>query len=409
MLLKISRFTLKNGLRVVINEDPYSTMVAVCIAYLVGNRTEKRGKTGISHVLEHMMFKGTERISPEEYSKRIQRIGGYENAYTSKDYTAYYAYLPVEGLEIFLDLESDRMVNLKIRDFEEEMEVIKDERRYTSQDNPVDAFMEEFWMQLFKSHPYRYPIIGLLEDLEKMNLQDVFEYYNTYYVPSNAILSISGNVKEGEAFELVSKYFGSLEKNGDYTLERIEEPEQNSKRFFKVKRKNATPLVVLGFKTVPVSSVLTPVFEVMGEVLCGGKWGLLVKDLVYEKKIFASIACDSTFLLDTGVFSIIGVPSPGKNIFDAYRILENRLYGSTQEITEALVETAKSKILADFYFNIESVRDVVLDLAEFEMAGDAGLINHYPDLVRTVKLDSLRDVFLSYFSEDKETAGVLYG
>lgn len=409
MILKVSRFFLNNGLRVVINEDSYSTMVAACLAYLAGNRTEKRGKTGISHVLEHMMFKGTKKVSPEEYSKRIQRIGGYENAYTSKDYTAYYAYLPVDGLEIFLEMEADRMVNLKIRDFEEEMEVIKDERRYTSQDNPVDAFVEEFWMHLFENHPYRYPIIGLLEDLEKMNLQDVYEYYNTFYVPSKAILSISGNVREEEAYELVNRFFGSLEKNSENVIENVEEPEQNSKRFFKVKRKNATPLVILGFKTVPVSNALAPVFEVLGEVLCGGKWGLLVKDLVYEKKIFASVSCDTTFLLDTGVLSIIGVPSPGKNIFEAYKILEDTLYSLSQNITEALVETAKSKILADFYFNVESVRDVVLDLAEFEMAGDAGLINQYPGLIKSVKLDDIKNVFLRYFSEAKETAGVLYG
>jgi zinc protease len=409
MKLRVSTYTLENGLRVIMNEDPYSTMVASCIVYLVGSRTEREGITGISHVLEHLMFKGTDRISPEDYSKRIQKIGGYDNAYTSKDYTAYYAYLPVEGLETFLELEADRMVNLKIRDFEEEMEVIKDERRYTTQDNPVEAFMEEFWLRLFEKHPYRFPVIGFMEDLEKMTIEKVLEYYNKFYTPPNVILSISGNVNEGKTLELVKKYFSDISKDGMSSFSHSSEPEQKEKRFFKIKKKKVTPLIVLGFKTVPLDSELTPVFEVLGEMLCGGKWGVLVSDLVYDKRIFASVQCDSSHLMEAGVFSIVGVPSPGRDVFDSYKILEEKLLEATSKFNEEFLVTARNKILADFYFNIESVRDVVFDLVEFEMGGGAGLINEYPDAIKRVSMEDVKKAMESYIREELLTVGVLYG
>jgi zinc protease len=409
MQLSIKKQTLPNGLKLVVNEDTYSTMVAAAIIYYAGSRTEEEGNTGISHILEHMMFKGTEKMAPEDYSKVIQKMGGYDNAYTSKDYTAFYAYLPISGLETFISMEADRMVNLKIRDFDEEMEIIKDERRYTTLDNPVEFFMEKFWLNLFQTHPYRFPVVGFMEDLEKMTLEKVLGYYNAFYTPANAMIAVAGNVAFEEVLDLVFRYFGNISKNGNPKKDIPVEPEQKEKRFFKLKKKNVSPIVAIGFKTIPFGHESMYAFDLLSEVLCGGKWGILVKELVYEQNLFTSLNCESSYLRDHGLFSIIGLPAPGQNIFRAAEILEKKLRNSENRIEEEMLYTAKNKLLTEFYFNMESVRDVVFELAEFELSAKAEDVLRYPEGIRRVTIDEIRSLIGTHFTEEKETLGVLHG
>ncbi|HOK23394.1 MAG TPA: pitrilysin family protein [Candidatus Hydrothermia bacterium] len=409
MELVIEKRNLGNGLKVVVNEDKYSPMVASAILYGAGSRTEREGITGISHILEHMMFKGTKNLASEDYSKKIQKTGGYDNAYTSKDYTIYYAFLPVDGLETFLSMEADRMVNLEITDFEEEMEVVKDERRYTTLDNPVECFMEKFWLTLFQVHPYRFPVIGFMEDLEKISLHDVLEYYNALYVPSNAILVVAGGVSPDKVFSLADKYFGSIIKSSDFNFANPSEPLQSEKRFLKIKKKYVSPMISLGFKTAAFGHRHMYALDVLGEVLCGGKWGVLVRELVYNKGIFTSLNCESSFLKDSGLFTMVGVPVPGIDIFKAVEILEKGLWESKDKINIDMVNTAKSKLLTEFFFNIESVRDVVFELGEFELCGTAEDINRYPEELKKVSLGEVTSLFKSYLVEERETLGVLYG
>jgi zinc protease len=407
MELKIFTGTLSNGLRVVVNEDDENTMVAAALLYEAGSRTEREGITGISHILEHMMYKGTEKIGPEEYSKRIQRLGGYDNAYTSKDYTVYYVYLPPGTLGEFLSMEGDRMVNLKLRDFKEEMEVIKDERRYSSVDNPIEYFMEEFWWRLFKVHPYRFPVIGLEDDLNRIKEADVIEYYQKFYTPANAILAVAGKVKFEEVMELADKYFSNVNKNSKPELSVPLEPEQRQKVEFEVKRKNSTPVIAIGFKIVPFGDPLIPVFDVLSEMLGGGKWGILVRELVYEKNVFASLRCETSYLKDHGVFVLVGVPYPGLDIKNAESILENKFYDALQQLGEDDLNTAKNKLLTEYYFDLESVRDLVFDLGEFELMGKIEDITKYPESLKSVTLEDVRKVFSQYFGVEKETVGVL--
>jgi len=409
MQLKIDKAVLSNGLKVIVNEDPTSPICSALLAYLAGNRTEREGISGISHVLEHLMYKGTDRVGPEEYSQTIQRLGGYDNAFTSKDYTIYYTYLPIHALETFLSLESDRMVNLKIKDFKEEMRVILDERRLTSVDNPIEHFLEELWMKVFKVHPYRFPVIGLEKDLKRIKVDDVMSYYNTYYTPSNAILVVAGKVEAEKVFELAENYFGKIEKDNTFIDFPPRELDRENKEHFVLKRKGAPRVVTLTFRSVSMASPLAVVFEVLEQMLCGGKWGILTKHLVYEENVFSSITCDSTFLLDDGVFTIVGIPNEGMDVFKSSEILEKAVFEAKDKFNEELLDTSKSKILADFYFDVESVRDVIFHLLDFELIGGAEKINEYPDWVRKVSLQNVTEVFTNFFVEQREILGILHG
>jgi len=407
MELKILRETLPNGLRIVVNEDDDNTMIAAALLYEAGSRTEHEGITGISHILEHMMFKGTKNIGPEEYSRRIQRLGGYDNAYTSKDYTIYYAYLPSEALEEFMSMEADRMVNLELRGFKEEMEVIKDERRYSSVDNPLEYFMEEFWWRLFKVHPYRFPVIGLERDLDRIKEEDVLDYYRKFYTPENAILAVAGKIKFEEVKELAYKYFSSVNKSSKPKLSIPVEPEQNQKVEFEVRRKNSTPIIAIGFKIVSFGHPLVPTFDVLSEMMCGGKWGILVRELVYERNIFASLKCETSYLKDHGVFVLVGLPYPGVEIKEALPILEEKFYWAIKKLDESYLITAKNKLLTEYYFDLESVRDLVFDLAEHELMGKLEDITSYPESLKKVTLEEVKALFSEYFAVEKETVGIM--
>ncbi|MEO0263069.1 MAG: pitrilysin family protein, partial [candidate division WOR-3 bacterium] len=188
----IKEYTLKNGMKVLILEDNSSPIISLGIWYKVGSRNEVTGKTGISHLLEHMMFKGTKRIGSQEFSKIIQRIGGVDNAFTSNDATCYWEVFPKENLEKILELESDRMQNLVFREFEEEKKVVMEERRLRTENSPEGIFWEELYALSYKVHPYKNPVIGWMSDLENINLSDVKEHYKTYYSPNNAVMIIVG-------------------------------------------------------------------------------------------------------------------------------------------------------------------------------------------------------------------------
>jgi len=203
--------TLPNGLKVILLENPKAPLVTFQIWYRVGSRNEECGKTGLSHVLEHMMFKGTEKVSAEEFLRAIQENGGNFNAFTSYDYTGYFENLSSDRIQVAIDLESDRMQNLILRqeDFRTERMVVVEERRLRTEDNPQAFLLEQMMATAFQIHPYRWPIIGWMEDLSRLTLEDLKSYYRTYYNPVNAFLVVVGDFKKDELLPKIEKAFGS--------------------------------------------------------------------------------------------------------------------------------------------------------------------------------------------------------
>src|SRR6266566_99315 len=218
--------TLSNGLRVIVKEDHRSPVVVSQVWYRVGSVDELDGQTGVSHALEHMMFKGTQRLKPNEFSQIVAEHGGRENAFTSYDYTGYYQQFEQSNLPISFELESDRMQNLAVTsaEFVKEINVVMEERRLRTDDQP-DALLDEKFMQTaYQVHPYKNPVIGWMRDLEKMRAEDVHQWYQRFYAPNNAIVIVVGDVKPKEVFDLAQRYFGPLTRRDVNRLTLAAEP-----------------------------------------------------------------------------------------------------------------------------------------------------------------------------------------
>ena len=209
---RVESYYLQNGLKVVLIEDRRSPAVVNSIWYKVGSSDEEVGKTGISHILEHMMFKGTDNLNPGEFSSIVKKMGGTENAFTSKDYTGYFQKIHMSDLEKCIELESDRMQNLKLQDKElkSEIEVVKEERRLRTDDNPVAKAFEKIMINAYGMNNYGIPIIGTMDDINSITKEDLQNWYNLYYQPNNAIVIIAGNFNSDEVKRFIQKYYGSI-------------------------------------------------------------------------------------------------------------------------------------------------------------------------------------------------------
>ncbi len=211
---RVQEYTLSNGMKALIVEEPKAPVITVQIWYKVGSRNEVMGRAGLSHMLEHMMFKGTKKYGKGEFSKIIKKNGGNDNAFTSQDYTAYFENLSADKLELALELESDRLRGLLLdnKEFQLEREVVKEERRLRTEDNPQAYLVEQMFAQAFMEHPYHWPIIGWFNDLNAMTREDLKRHYEEYYVPNNVTLVVVGDVKAEAALDFIKQYFEGLPK-----------------------------------------------------------------------------------------------------------------------------------------------------------------------------------------------------
>jgi zinc protease len=260
---------LPNGLKVILLENHKAPLVTFQVWYRVGSRNEPWGKTGISHVLEHMMFKGTQKIGPEEFSRIVQENGGNDNAFTSRDYTAYFQNLSSDRIQVSLDLESDRMQNLLLReeDFRTERMVVMEERRLRTEDHPTGVLVEQLQASAFQVHPYRWPIIGWMEDLKRLTLDDLKEYYKTYYNPSNAFLVVVGDFKKEELLPRIEKAFGSHSKGVVPNQERDKETSQMGERRIFVKKEAQLPTILMAYHVPNLRDQDSYVLEVIATLL----------------------------------------------------------------------------------------------------------------------------------------------
>ena len=229
--------TLKNGLRVIVKEDRRAPTAVQMVWYRIGSMDEVDGASGVAHVLEHMMFKGTPSVGPGEFNKRVAAAGGKDNAFTSRDYTAYFQQIPKEKLADMMALEADRMrhLNVDAKEFEQEIKVVMEERRMRTDDNPQAKLFEQMNAAAFQAHPYRRPIIGWMNDLENMTAADAKAWYDTWYVPNNAYVVITGDVDHKTVFALAEQHYGPLEGRALPVRRQQIEPKQEGTRRVTVK------------------------------------------------------------------------------------------------------------------------------------------------------------------------------
>jgi zinc protease len=409
--LPVTEKILDNGLKVLIIEDHKSPLAVFQIWYRVGSRNDPRGKTGLSHFLEHMMFKGTEKYGQKVFSQIIQRAGGVDNAYTTMDYTAYFQKLSSDRLDLSITLESDRMRGLLLQPEEviAERNVVKEERRMRMDDTPQSLVYEEVIATAFNNSPYRWPAIGWMEDIQNFSRQDLVTYYNTYYVPNNAFIVIAGDVDVAETIRKIENSFGMIPRGGEVEKVSLQEPPQRGEKRLFVKKEAKLPYILIAYKTPTITHDDGPALEVLDAVLSAGKSSRLYHSLVYEKQIALSASSNyADFYIDPFVFFIDATAAPGKKIED----IEKALYEEIEKIkttppTEREIEKAKNQIEADLLMAQDSIYFQARLIGSFEIIGDWKLKDEYLKRLEAVTHDDVTKAAQKYLISDQRTVGIL--
>jgi len=403
--------TLDNGLRVLLLEDHRSPIVTVQTWYRVGSRNEARGATGIAHFLEHLMFRGTAKYGPGVFARLVERNGGQDNAFTSQDVTSYYVNLAADRLDLVLDLEADRMHNLLLdpKIITSEREVVIEERRTRTEDDPGGFLGEEVSATAFRAHPYGQPIIGWPTDLKRITPEEIRAFYRTYYVPNNALLVVVGDFKTADALTKVNATFGPIPRAAEPPPVLAVEPSQNGERRVTVQKPAELPIVYLGYPVPNQKSADAAPLELLSVILAGGRSSRLYRDLVHERQLALEAGGDySYFSFDPNLFWFWATPLPGQTA----ETLEKELVGHMERlkrepVSEVELKRAKNQIEAGFVFQDDSIHRRGSLLARFELIGGYALKDNYLASIRAVTAADLQRVAGAYFQDDKKNVGTL--
>jgi len=402
---------LPNGLKVILLENHKAPLVTFQVWYRVGSRNESWGKTGLSHMLEHMMFKGTEKVGPEEFSRIVQENGGNDNAFTSRDYTAYFENMSTDRVQIPLDLESDRMHNLLLReqDFRTERMVVMEERRLRTEDNPQANLQEHMEATAFLTSPYHWPTIGWKEDIERFTLDDLKAYYKTYYNPVNAILVVVGDFKRQELLPKIEKAFGSITKGIPPNQEKDVDPEQTGERRAFVKKEAQLPYLVMGYHVPNLREPDSYALEVTAALLSAGKSSRLYQSLVREKRLVLSVDADHSLLSrDPSLFYLSAELLPGKEVAEVEKALDQEIERLMKEPAGAHeLEKAKNQLEASFIFSQDSLFSQAMLLAQHEIALTWRAVDDYLPSIRKVSPEDVQRVVKRYLIQENRTVGIL--
>ncbi len=411
----VHEYMLDNGLKVIVKEDHRAPVVISQVWYKVGSSYEHNGITGVSHVLEHMMFKGTEKHAPGEFSRIISENGGSENAFTGRDYTAYFQQLEKSRLEVSFEMESDRMRNLKLLDeeFAKEVRVVMEERRLRTEDNPQSLTYEQFASTAFVNNPYGNPVIGWMNDLENMTNDDLRKWYEMWYAPNNATLVVVGDVDPEEVYQLAKKYYGVHKRGEVATIKpRVEAPQKGEKRLL-VKAPAELPYMMMGYK-VPT---LTPegnwepyALEVLAAVLDGGKSARFEKLLVREKQIASSIGTGYGMTgLHNDMLTFSGTPAQGQTVEDLELAIREQVQRLHHElVSEEELARIKAQVVASDVYQRDSVYYQAMLIGTLETVGLSWkLLDKYVDRIRAITPQQIQQVAQKYLIDDNLTVANL--
>ena len=408
---RVKEVMLENGLKVLLLEEHKAPVVTVHVWYRVGARNEQPGTTGLSHLLEHMMFKGTSRFGPGQFSRIVQKNGGRDNAFTSDDYTGYFETFASDRVELALELEADRMRGLLLdpKEVESEKNVVMEERRLRTDDDPVSALSEAMVAAAYQVHPYRQPVIGWMSDLERLTRDDLVRHYNTYYLPNNAVVIVAGDFKSDELLPKVRKHFAAIPRGPEPPAVRAVEPPQRGERRLVLKKEAELPFVYMGYHVPSLKHPDNFALEVLAYILSGGKSARIYKSLVYEKQLalFAGGGYDRESI-DPNLFPLYASVMPGKSGEEVEQALTAEIERLKSEpVPERELEKAKNQIEAGFLFGQDSVFNLARQLAEYEMVAGWRAWGGYLPGIRAVKAEDLQRVAKTYLIDDNRTVAVL--
>jgi zinc protease len=407
---------LDNGMKVIVKSDHRSPIVTSMVWYRVGSSYEHGGITGVSHVLEHMMFKGTEKYGPGEFSEIVSANGGDDNAFTSRDFTAYFQNLAADRLEVAFELEADRMRNLRLTadEFAKEVEVVKEERRLRTEDKPTSLTYERFSATAYEASPYRNPVIGWMSDLDAMQVDDLATWYRMWYAPNNATLVVVGDVQPEQAVALAKKHFGPLKPEATAVPRPRQEPDQAGTKRLVVQAPAREPYLVIGYKTPNLTSAETDwepyALEMLAEILDGGTSARFSKELVRADQVAVSAGASySAFTRLPGMFLLDGSPAKGRSIEELERALLSQVERVRSEpVSAAELERVRNQVIAGKVFEKDSVYYQAMQIGMLESIGmDWRLADEYVERLSAVTPEQVQAVARKYLVPERLTVGML--
>lgn len=418
---EIQEFKLNNGMKVIVQEDHRAPVVVSQVWYRAGSLDEVNGKTGVAHVLEHMMFKGTKSVPAGQFSRIIAAAGGKENAFTGTDYTCYFQQLEKSHLPLSLKLEADRMSNLVITDaeFAKEIKVVMEERRWRTDDKPQSKVNEQFQSTSFNAHPYARPIVGWMNDLENMTAADAREWYDTWYAPNNATLVVVGDVKAQEVLKLAKQYFGAIKPKVLPARKPQTEPNQIGERRVVVKAPGKLPYLMMGFHVptlVPQPATAEQTWEpyaldVLSGVLSGNASARLNQKLVRETSIAVDVGTGygTTARGREALFELVGTPAEGKTVaeLEAALIAQIELI-KTAGVTQQELDRVKAAVIAADVYQRDSMFYQGMQIGQLETMGYSWrLLKEYPEQLKAITSEQVQAVAKKYLVKDNMTIATL--
>ena len=418
----VHEYELDNGLKILVKEDHRAPVVVSQVWYKVGSSYEHEGITGISHALEHMMFKGTEKHAVGEFSRIISENGGRENAFTGTDYTAYFQTLESSRLPISMELEADRMRHLIVDEdeFIKEIEVVKEERRWRTEDKPKSFTYEVAMSTAFQTGPYRHPIVGWMSDLDNMTVDDLREWYQQWYAPNNATLVVSGDVKAEEVYQLAKKYFGPLPAGKPVKISQRPEVTQKGIKRITVKRPAELPYLLMVYKVPVLKTALEQpsivpewepyALEVLAGVLGGSSSSRFASNLVRGKEIAASVSAGYNFSarLDH-LFTISGTPSSKYTVAQLESAVQEEIeLMKNSLISESELSRIKAQVVSNDVYERDSVFYQAMIIGIFETVGLSWKqAEKYVESIKAITAEQVQVVAKKYLQEDQLTVAVL--
>jgi zinc protease len=410
-------FMLNNGLKLIVREDHRAPTVAHMVWYRAGSMDEVNGRTGVAHVLEHMMFKGTEKVKAGEFSRLVAAVGGRENAFTSRDYTAYFQQVEKSKLDEVIKLEADRMSNLNFDDAEflKEIQVVMEERRLRTEDNPSSLLNESLMATAYMSSPYRHPIVGWMNDLQNMKASDARDWYRNWYKPNNATVVISGDVDAKQVLSVVEKYYGAIAAQELPVRKPQIEPPQKGIKQVQVKAPADSPQLAMAWK-VPrlepgkLDDVEPYALELLTAVLDGYDNARLNRVLVKQEKVVNDVGVGYDMVSRGPELFLIKVSlAKGKTIEQAQLSIRRALEQLKQKgILDSELKRIKVRILSEQIYKRDSIFGQAMEIGSTEMAGFSWKdINYMLDKMQTITPEQVQAVAKKYLVDEGLTIAVL--
>jgi len=409
-------FTLANGLRLIVKEDHRAPTVVQQVWYRAGSMDESPGTTGVAHVLEHMMFKGTHRVGPEEFSRLVAEAGGRDNAFTSTDYTVYHEQVHRGRLPFVMRLEADRMANLAIRpeEFAREIKVVMEERRLSTEDQPRALLDENLLATAFSAHPYKWPTIGWMQDLQNMDWKDASAWYRSWYAPNNATVVVVGDVDPGQVVAWAKRHYGPLARRAMPPRKPQSEPAQRGMRRVVLKAPAELAYVRFGYKAPalrdPAKDWEPFAIAVLVKVLGGNDAARLNQILVRERRVATSAGAEYELLSrGPGMVFLNAAAAQGHSGAELESALrEIAAQVAAQGVTPEELQRAKVQLLAQLVYRRDSFFAQAMELGELESSGlsfrDADRI---PERLKAISAEQVRSVAAKYLVDDSLTVAVL--